>query len=52
MKMPVLLQCTHSKAKKQVIVDSGVMSNFISSEAPEKNEDREIGTSLSRGPYG
>jgi DNA-binding transcriptional regulator YiaG len=32
MKMPVLLQCTHSKAKKQVIVDSGVMSNFISSE--------------------
>jgi hypothetical protein len=31
MKMPVLLQCTHSKAEKQVIVDSGAMSNFISS---------------------
>jgi hypothetical protein len=31
MKMPVLLQCTHSKAKKQVIVDSGATSNFISS---------------------
>jgi hypothetical protein len=31
MKMPVLLQCTHSKAKRQVIVDSGATSNFISS---------------------
>jgi hypothetical protein len=30
-KMPVLVQCTHSKAKKQVIVDSGATSNFISS---------------------
>jgi hypothetical protein len=31
MKMPVLLQCTHSKAKRQVLVDSGATSNFISS---------------------
>jgi hypothetical protein len=31
MKIPVLLQCTHSKAKRQVIVDSGATSNFISS---------------------
>jgi hypothetical protein len=31
MKMPVLLQSTHSKAKRQVLVDSGAMSNFISS---------------------
>jgi hypothetical protein len=31
MKMPVLLQCTHSKAERQVLVDSGATSNFISS---------------------
>jgi hypothetical protein len=36
MKMPVLLQCTHSKAKKQVIVDSGATSNFISSKLLRK----------------
>jgi hypothetical protein len=36
MKMPVTLQCTHSKAKKQVIVDSGVTSNFISSKLLRK----------------
>ena len=31
MKMPVLLQCTHSKAERQVLIDSGATSNFISS---------------------
>jgi hypothetical protein len=31
MKMPVLLQCTHSKAEGQVLVNSGATSNFISS---------------------
>jgi hypothetical protein len=36
MKIPVLLQCTHSKAKKQVIVDSGATSNFISSKLLRK----------------
>jgi hypothetical protein len=36
MKMPVLLQCTHSKAKKQVIIDSGATSNFISSKLLRK----------------
>jgi hypothetical protein len=36
MKMPVLLQCAHSKAKKQVVVDSGATSNFISSKLLRK----------------
>jgi hypothetical protein len=36
MKMPVLVQCTHSRAKKQVIVDSGATSNFISSKLLRK----------------
>jgi hypothetical protein len=36
MKMPVLVQYTHSRAKKQVIVDSGATSNFISSKLLRK----------------
>jgi hypothetical protein len=36
MKVPVLVQCTHSRAKKQVIVDSGATSNFISSKLLRK----------------
>jgi hypothetical protein len=36
MKMPVLVQNTHSRAKKQVIVDSGATSNFISNKLLRK----------------
>jgi hypothetical protein len=36
MKIPVSVQCTHSRAKKQVIVDSGATSNFISSKLLRK----------------
>jgi hypothetical protein len=36
MKIPVAVQCTHSRAKKQVIVDSGATSNFISSKLLRK----------------
>jgi hypothetical protein len=36
MKMPVQVQYTHSRAKKQVIVDSGATSNFISSKLLRK----------------
>jgi hypothetical protein len=36
MKIPVQVQCTHSRAKKQVIVDSGATSNFISSKLLRK----------------
>jgi hypothetical protein len=36
MKMPVLVQNTHSRAKKQVIIDSGATSNFVSSKLLKK----------------
>jgi hypothetical protein len=36
MKIPVSVQNTHSRAKKQVIVDSGATSNFISSKLLRK----------------
>jgi hypothetical protein len=36
MKIPVQVQCTHSRAKKQVIVDSGATSNFISNKLLRK----------------
>jgi hypothetical protein len=42
LRIPTLLQSTHSKAERQVLVDSGATDNFISSKLLRTNEDREI----------